>query len=212
MDVKSAAGPSSLQHVADQLPAYSEQAPIVKPLYTCMTLNKTDTLRLINCPPPTVSAIRDVILARWPKGLQKEKEYHGALEFQLRGLPWVDQGSNSVPARQLMLSILATFYQLGWTLVASTDITKKQEDKDSLFFRTGHSLPPKAQFFAISFNEGDKLRLIEAPAEIIKAVQGLLVDKTQKAEWKVDNVVYQFKVWVSSTRSLASLSHARHKS
>jgi hypothetical protein len=45
----------------------------------------------------------------------------------------------------------------------SADLTKKQYDKDSVFFKTG---PPLQRFFfSITFNESDKVRIIDSPSE-----------------------------------------------
>ncbi len=40
-------------------------------------------------------------------------------------------------------------------------------DKDSCLFRHQHPAPPPCAWMSISFNRGDRLRLIGAPQEII---------------------------------------------
>lgn len=48
----------------------------------------------------------------------------------------------------------------------SVDLSKKQFDKDTLFL---HSVYPQERyFFSISFNEGDKVRIIDPPSEHVK--------------------------------------------
>lgn len=50
----------------------------------------------------------------------------------------------------------------------SADLTKKQYDKDSIFFKTGP--PLQRYFFPITFNESDKVRIIDSPsAEVTEA-------------------------------------------
>lgn len=66
-------------------------------------------------------------------------------------------------------------------------------DKDSLFFRSA-TIPAPCTFFAASFNEGDKLRLINAPPNVINAVKRVLGQAIQREEWKVQDVAYQFKM------------------
>ncbi|BEJ12091.1 hypothetical protein CspHIS471_0205510 [Cutaneotrichosporon sp. HIS471] len=54
----------------------------------------------------------------------------------------------------------------GWHLAASTDLSKKSWDKDSLMFRAG---PPAHRIiFAVTFNETDKIRIIDPPNESIQ--------------------------------------------
>ncbi|CAL8126606.1 unnamed protein product [Orchesella dallaii] len=51
---------------------------------------------------------------------------------------------------------------LGWNLTQSTDVSKREGDKDSLFFEEG--VPdPDARVFVVSFNQRNRLRLIDAP-------------------------------------------------
>ena len=68
-----------------------------------------------------------------------------------------------------------------------------QNDKDSLIFRKT-VIPSPCSFFAISFNEGDKLRLIGAPNDVINAVKRALGRQIQREDWKVQAVAYQFKI------------------
>lgn len=47
--------------------------------------------------------------------------------------------------------------------MVSADLTKKQYDKDSIFFKSGP--PIQRNMFCISFNESDKIRMIDSPNE-----------------------------------------------
>jgi len=68
------------------------------------------------------------------------------------------------------MSVLSALHHHGWNLLTSTDVSKKEQDKDTLIFQ--FDIPPAAtSFFAVSFNELDKLRLIGAPPQLISAVQ-----------------------------------------
>lgn len=55
-------------------------------------------------------------------------------------------------------------------------------DKDLLVFREG-AIPSPAQFMAVAFNEGDKIRLILAPNEVINAVKNVWGGNVQKESW-----------------------------
>lgn len=158
----------------------SAGAPSFRTTFACMSLNMGDRLRLIQFPQSGIDIVRGAIASAWRPGIQSEREYHGAYEFKMHGNPWYGQGSEAVPSRRLMCSVLASMYDAGWVLKASTDISKKQMDKDSLLFRLQYPPPPPSQWFAISFNRGDRMRLIDAPEEVIPAFKECLGPMLQK--------------------------------
>lgn len=71
------------------------------------------------------------------------------------------QGSEAVPSRRLVAHVLHALGNAGWHLAVAADLSKKGWDKDTLFFKPG---PPRQRyFFSVSFNESDKVRLIDSP-------------------------------------------------
>jgi len=50
----------------------------------------------------------------------------------------------------------------GWNLIQSADVSKKPGDKDTLFFENA-TPDPEVQIFGLSFNMGDRIRIIDAP-------------------------------------------------
>jgi hypothetical protein len=77
-------------------PAYSRDQ------HACLTLNRSDRLRLIRFPAAIIDAVRQAILATWRRGIQNEKHYGGAYEFKVGGNPWYGQGVEAVESRILM--------------------------------------------------------------------------------------------------------------
>ncbi len=71
------------------------------------------------------------------------------------------------------MHVLSALHNQGWYLLVSTDASKKQLDKDTFIFQIG-VLPPQTSFFAISFNDYDKLRLIGVPSGLVPVVQQTL--------------------------------------
>jgi hypothetical protein len=160
--------------------------------FACMSLNMFDRLRMIQFAAGDIELVRQAIKKVWMKGIQEERNYHGAHEFKLKGNPWFGQGNDAVPSRSLMASVFSTLYNKGWILVASTDISKKQMDKDSFLFRLQIPPPEPCTWMAISFNRGDRLRLIDAPRELIEPFRAMLKPLLQQEGWKVPNA-YEFK-------------------
>jgi hypothetical protein len=70
--------------------------------HACITLNSNDCFRLIRFPAAITHVIRQAIIASWPRGIQREKDYVDAYEFKLYGTPWWGQGDEAVPSRILM--------------------------------------------------------------------------------------------------------------
>lgn len=58
--------------------------------------------------------------------------------------------------------MLTSMASLGWNLIQSTDVSKREGDKDSLFFEKGMA-DPDARLFVISFNQRNRIRIIDAP-------------------------------------------------
>ena len=85
--------------------------------------------------------ITRVLTDTWTKGIQGSKAYKGGgWEWQLKGNPceqlihlylilrWVvgeGQGSDAIPCRRLVATILAAFSSHGWHLFTATTIGKK---------------------------------------------------------------------------------------
>jgi len=166
--------------------------------WACVTMNEDDLLRFIQFSKEEIEGIRSVIATSWSNGIQNERDYHGSWEFKLRGYPWQAQGSEAVSSRLLICRVLGHLYERGWMLVSSVDVSKKAGDKDTLMFRR-HGPAPPLEFFAVSFNENDKLRLIGAPAEVLPAVRQMLGRAVQSETPKDGSM--QFKLqgdpWIS---------------
>ncbi|KAF9359009.1 hypothetical protein BGX34_008586 [Mortierella sp. NVP85] len=148
-----------------QLPAASyAQSPQV----SCISLNESDKIRMIGVGPQVIQAVRQAIAMSWGT-IQRERDYHGAHEFKLLGNPWHGQGHEAVRSRRLITGVLRAMAEQGWNLLQASDVSKKQHDKDSLFFESvplvnGLASIGQVDMFSLSFNRSDLIRLIDAPA------------------------------------------------
>lgn len=66
-------------------------------------------------------------------------------------------------------------------------------DKDTLVYKQGE-IPSPCNFMAVSFQDGDKLRLIRPPNDVINAVKAIWGGGIQKESWKLPNVAWEFKL------------------
>jgi hypothetical protein len=176
-------------------PAYVESS--FKTSFASISLHRTDRIRLLQFPPEDITAIRNVIKENWIDGIQDERTYAKSHEFKCLGNPWSGQGSDAIPARILMRGILAYLFSAGWILTASTDVSKSIFDKDTMIFRKQVVPPPESEWIAVSFNQGDRLRLIGAPTELIVSFQTLLkgMGLWKEGVWKDKSLnAFEFKI------------------
>ncbi|KAH8676481.1 hypothetical protein BGZ60DRAFT_258793 [Tricladium varicosporioides] len=177
-----------------QAPAYSA----FRTSFASLSLHQSDRIRLLQFPQSDIAAIKSIIQRSWPKGLQDERPYSVSYEFKLYGNPWRGQGSDAIPARIIMREIFAFLFSQGWILHASTDVSKKEFDKDTMLFRKQATPPPPSEWISISFNQTDRLRLIGAPQDLIVDFKDLLgqMRLLQREEWKDRNLnAYEFKIY-----------------
>ncbi|KAG0334130.1 hypothetical protein BG000_008605 [Podila horticola] len=67
----------------------------------------------------------------------------------------------------------------GWNLIQAVDMSKKQTDKDSLFFELGQFMDRKVDMFSISFNRSDGIRVIDAP-HVVSVVRPAIESQGRK--------------------------------
>lgn len=65
----------------------------------------------------------------------------------------------------------------GWSLIHATDVSQKDDDKDTLFFEF-KTPDPDVEMFTVSFNKSDRIRVLDAPSMM------LLVKQAIAAQWK----------------------------
>ena len=173
--------------------------------FASVSLHKHDTIRFLRFPQQDIEALRGVIHASWPKGIQEERLYGGSHEIKLRGYPWGEGYSGSdIKARILMREVFAHLFSVGWILHISTDVSKKEYDKDTMIFRK-QATPPPSEWVSISFHRADRLRLGGASNAMITSFRGMLqgMHKLQSEEWKDQSLnAYEFKIlgnpWLAS--------------
>jgi hypothetical protein len=154
---------------------------------------------MINTPQSIIPIVQQTIMSVWQVmgGIQKEQEVYGSWEFKLKGNPWCSTGSQSVMARFLMCKIFEALQYQGWSLQASLDLTRKAQDKSVLLF--SQSQPKSLPVMCLSFSDRDKIRLINAPQEMIGICRDIIVAKwyqgiNQEEQMRTSCSAYQFKL------------------
>ncbi|WVQ99269.1 hypothetical protein IAU59_006401 [Kwoniella sp. CBS 9459] len=144
----------------------SEPPPAFPHLFACLHLGRSDRVRLIGLPQSAVGPVEEAIRRVWMAGVQQSGAYYSGWEWKLSGNPWYGQGAEAVYARRLLCHILHALSTIGWDLHMSCDLSKKGFDKDTLIL---HSVQPHQKYyFSISFNESDKIRIIDPPDMFVR--------------------------------------------
>lgn len=150
-----------------------------------MGLHKMDELRIVgraemddSWQPQVVDALTKTINAIWPSGLKRSEQKDDFYVLEMHGCPWWADGTDSVQSRLLVAKIFESLMSLGWLIKSTIDCSRKDNDKNSLYFERCH--PITASVSVLSFNESDKLRIINCPKELEDAL-----DQTINKLWEV---------------------------
>ncbi|XP_035711486.1 uncharacterized protein LOC118436921 [Folsomia candida] len=156
--------------------------------------------RLIDC-------VRKAITSGWVKGLFNESVEHGAHEFCLVGAPWFGKQSNGVAGRRLLASILLELARQGWQFLQSFDPTRKDNDKDTMFFEFAKP-DQEAEIFVVSFNRTSRIRLIEPPnSQVVDAFKTVVTNGWgrgifgHRTYYGADEITLVGTPWLTSNKS-----------
>lgn len=132
--------------------------------FFALSLNKSDRVRLHR----STNDLEQIMTnpnwgmpQLWPRGIQETTTIHNALDFKLKGNPWLSNESEAVDSRRLLSNIFNLLSRYGWSLYATCDLTKNLSNKSTFFFRSKPIEPKTLVNFCVSLNESDRIRLIE---------------------------------------------------
>ncbi|KAF9432859.1 hypothetical protein BGZ76_010230 [Entomortierella beljakovae] len=182
-------------------PLYSTLTPIVTNTIRICTIALLDKnkIRLIGTPQPLTPLLRSAIITCWGT-ISSESNYAGAHEFRLSGAPFRGEGPDLVRSRRLLLGLLYTMARAGWDLIQATDVSKRESDRDTLFFE--YSPPASAsssssrtvgydgeglrevELFAVSFNRTDRIRVISQQSPEVAYRMMDLIKQAVASQWK----------------------------
>lgn len=141
------------------------------PQLLCLSLHENDKIRVMNLAVTSLATLRIVIQSSWQYGIQSEKMYGISYEFKLRGRPWSTSGEQAIRARQLLASIFGFLLQNGWALRVSSDLSNRNRDRDTFYFKQEAHPNPSARVCTLSFDMTDTIRVISGPPEVVQAVR-----------------------------------------
>lgn len=145
----------------DYLTATAGSSTAFQTRFASLSMHMEDRLRFLCFPQEIVNICRQTIGAVWRRGIQSEREYGGSHEFKVYGNPWRGMGDEAVDARRLICALLGTLHGQGWVMTLSTDISKKNWDKDTLLFRHQVPAPAGCDWCCIGFSRNDRIKFID---------------------------------------------------
>ena len=107
----------------------------------CLSLTDADKFRLINMPTQLVDLFNQILLSRWPKGIQEEKvmnlSFGSVRQVKLKGWPWNGGLNNDAyHIRSFLCNIIEAFAGQGWRVLIAGDVSAKYSDHDKDSDRT----------------------------------------------------------------------------
>lgn len=170
----------------------------------CMSLNSSDKIRVF-APEGVIGLVRNTIIQTWSLGIQREKIITNGWQFKLNGNPWSGSSYNveSYISAYMINALLQTLYNHGWVFIGSIKSGQGQYDLNSLYFRFDSNLLQSlkseqnpGRFFSLTLNKKDRIRLINAPNDLIPVVRTAVKEAWPKGvqnEFYV-NIGYEFKL------------------
>ncbi|KAF9206618.1 hypothetical protein BGZ49_002140 [Haplosporangium sp. Z 27] len=179
-------------------PSYGALPPVqTSSIRICsISLLDKNKIRLIGTPPPLTPLLRSAIITCWGT-ISRESNYFGAYEFRLKGAPFRGEGPDRVRSRRLILGVLYTMAKAGWDLIEASDVSRRKDDCDTLFFEYSEPIGESSsstgtrseglrevELFAVAFNSTDKIRIIsqQSPESAFRMME--LVKQAVASQWK----------------------------
>ncbi len=178
----------------------------------CIGISSYDKLQFINFPQPIMQTFESVVKQVWPKEIQKVKYIGECLQIKLRGTPWgYASASESIQAKTMIKALINHLSMHQWGLYGSSNL---KSTADTLFFKYDPSQPidgSLATGFVISLNRNDRLRCIDAPADVPTAVKNAISEGWLRGiqDEKLKFNSYEFKLsgypwWANGTDAICS--------
>ncbi len=143
-----------------------------QPLTTSViSMNRTDRVRLIGF---MNNDSDSQAIGRCINNPHECRDYHGSIEFKLKGTPFHCSGHEAIKTRKLLNRILETVQLQGYDPMTGLDVSRKDHDKSVIIFSRTNS--QVVSYACVALSSTDTLRLIDFPdyeqerlAEVVRA-------------------------------------------
>ena len=149
--------------------------------YTCMekdfgvlSLNRKDRIRLIKFGDEVKASVQQCIEENHKTTDVEEKDYHGAVEYKLKGSPFAASGMEAIATRRLLCRLLETLRNKGWEVLSAFDISRKLTDKSIFIMQRVSTVRTGVKFASVALSSSDTLRLIDFPSDVRQPLRNLI--------------------------------------
>lgn len=170
--------------------------------WVCVMPSQGDSLLVFAVPPSSfgsmahdVQAMMDDVIARsWSRGVQASAHTPDGLNYKLKGNWLYPQGEDTVASRALVAALLDGFRQLRFDVVASPLVNTTQAATELFLRRNALPTPPSTGLrVGMSFNRQDRLRLVNAPQQLVDVVRQILQEVGRLQDENVYGDSIEFK-------------------
>ena len=153
-----------------------EKKNLISTYIMAISLYNNNLIKIMG-PNDIFNLLKTVVVAHWPKGIKRERQMGQFFELKLRFDPWSAQEPQTYFSVSMMNTVMKTLYNNGWVNIGAVKIGKRRTDLNALYFRFDRDLREKNlagiqnNFFAMSLNKSDKIRIVNASLEIINWIR-----------------------------------------
>jgi hypothetical protein len=155
-------------------PNFINEHDLINTSFFALTLNKSDRIRFHTANEELIATVANDkygIQGLWTNGIQEKRSNNGAIEFKLKGNPWLSSGDEAVESRRLLSNLFNLLSRTGWHLYAVCDLSKKVTNKSTFIFHSKPVEPKSLVNFCLSLNEEDKIRVIDGNIAVVDDVK-----------------------------------------
>ena len=165
--------------------------------FACIGVSGYDKLQFINFPQNLHKTLENVVERNWPQTIQDTKIIGDVLQIKLKGTPWSSLGgAENIQSKTLIKALLNELDMRQWILYGSSNL---RGNADALFFRYDPAIPSdgsRLAGFVISLNRNDRLRLIDAPPDVVECAKRTIAQTWSRGiqQEKQKFNAYEFKL------------------
>ncbi|XP_063683440.1 uncharacterized protein LOC134817972 isoform X4 [Bolinopsis microptera] len=153
-------------------------APAINDLvrsFFSLSINGKDKLRVLHSSIPSIIDDLRKIITDWEGEIISESIKNGSHEFEIKGNPFWCESTEAIQTRFLMIKILENLLEKGFRVQTAINPSSRLINKSLMIFRKG--IPTHLQVICISFDENDRIRIMNAPEDFNNCVRSVIMER-----------------------------------
>ncbi|PAA77263.1 hypothetical protein BOX15_Mlig033074g3 [Macrostomum lignano] len=141
--------------------------------FFCITFRVPDSIKVIDCDPPTLEIVRKAIARGYRLGLRQEYDKYGSRTFVLAGNPFKVGCSKeeAIAGKQVACTLLQDLAHKGWQVLNSSELCRNKDLSSWFFERTNEAcVNYDSTVCCIALSGFDKFQLVNFPKQLLAKV------------------------------------------